>query len=326
MPKEQPKNHQLLIKAPKNDLLTLEDFIAFAQHFPSYHEALKYLISLAKASPVVEFQKCECFNEIPNQPDYIECAEKNEKGKVISARTLKREHCYFVCPSSSIVKVELNQEVKKRRLEQEVSTLENKKNGLIDEIKELEPKLEEKTKEDHLLTEGIKNLRKLAAAENWPEQRKELEEKHQNEIAELKRGYEEKLTEKDKEILTLKSTPNAEHSEPQTIEETMVQRETETTIQRKVMQQGKIETEKPSSTEIYEKYARRELFKNKEILCPISSQYVNVRDFCFHECQHIFRCEYYLSLIHGEIPKEAQTREKETTHTEAHTEAQEQKA
>lgn len=320
MQKETNK-HQLLIKAPKNDSSTLEDFIAFAQSFRSYHEALKNLCSLLKSSQIVEFQSCKNFNELPNQPDYVECSTMDEKGKVISSKTLTRKQCYYGCPKSDIVKVEVNLQAKITKLEKEIPKLENKK-------QELEISLEEKKKEKDVWTEEIKNLRKLEEAENWPEQRKELEEKHQKELDRMKQGYEDKLREKDQKILTLENQPNAEHSKPQsqTIEETMVQRETETTIQRKVMQQGKIETEKPSSTEIYEKYARRELFKNKEILCPISSQYVNVRDFCFHECQHIFGCEYYPSLIHGEIPKEAQTREKETTHTEAHTEAQEQKA
>jgi len=318
-----PKRHQLSIKAPRKDHLSLEDFRAIAQHFPSDYEALKYLISVTKSPQFTEHQDCVFYGgEYPDDSKFVICLKEAQKKKGLKFKKFeKREYCYLACPSSYFVKKELNLEAKKIKLEGQVSAFEKKKQGIIDEIKELELTLDEKKKEDHDLTEGIKNLRKLEKAENWLEQKKELEEKHKNEIDKLKQEYEEKLRQKDKEILTLQSLP-AEYSEPEpeTIEETMVHRKT--TFSRKAIQTGKAEAEEPNQNlgaEIYQDYlknARKEQFKNKEILCPLTTKYVSIIDFCFSKCQHILDCEYYLSLIDGKISEGAQIREKATTNHE----------
>lgn len=267
-----PKRHQLSIKFPKDELQTLQDFIAFAQHFPSYRQTLGYLISLGKASPIVEFQTCQHFNEIPDQPDHILC--KNEDGKKTIKRTLTRNYCYSGCSESSIKKVELNQEARKARLDREISTLEEKK-------KELEPKVTKLTKEFFDLIERIKRAEKIARDENLKQETDDLKAKPKTEIKQKDEEPQVKAEPQEKgELPAMKTSIETER------------------ITERVMEKQKIVQEPVLS----------DLFKGKEILCPMTDKYVSITEQCERKCQTYPVCELYPSINEGKIPEGAKIR------------------
>jgi FtsZ-binding cell division protein ZapB len=282
-----PKRHQLCIKFSKDQLQILENFITLSQKFSSYAECLDYLNSLAKSSKIVQFQKCEHFNEIPHQPDYIEC-EKVLDGKKTITSTKTREYCYFGCPSSSIVKAEVNLALKIEAQKVEFSTLEKKIKGFIDEIKELEPKLIEKRKEDHELTEGIKNLQKIR--DGLREENENLTKKHDAKAKKIK-DLEEQETQFSKIEPQIKSEPpekTISEPQPQVIKETFEKTKITKEILIKGVDEGKI-------------------------LCPKSGQQVNMKEQCnMPNCPTFLNCKPYVDRINALYGRYHETQEQET--------------
>jgi hypothetical protein len=284
---KRPKRYQLLIKASEKDHSALEDFIAIAQHFPTHYEALKYLNSLGKCSPVVEFQQCERFSEIPNNPNYIECRITNEKGKTVDTSIRQKQYCFYGCKSSSIVKVELNQQAKRERLKVEISILEDKKKGLTDEIKELEPKKAELTSKVNKLESEIKNLIKLKG--NY-----ETEIKEKVEILE---GLTEKIKDFEEQETQLSKIEPLTRAEPQENAELPAMKtsiETERTTERVIEKQ-----------KIVQEPMLPDIFEGKKILCPTTKDYVSITEQCKRKCLDAITCEFYLSINEGKIPEGA---------------------
>jgi FtsZ-binding cell division protein ZapB len=283
-----PKRHQLSIKFRKDQLQILKDFITLSQKFPSHAEYLDHLISLTKSSKIVQFQQCEHFNEIPQHPDYIEC-EKPLDGKKTITSTLKREYCYFGCPSSHMVKIELNLALKIQAQTLEASRLEKEKKGFIDEIKELEPKLDEKRKEDHELTEGIKNLQKIR--DSLRDENENLTKKHDAKAKKIK-DLEEQETQFSKIEPQIKSEPperTISEPQPQVIKETF---------------------------EKTEKITKEILIKGVDegkILCPKSGQQVNMKEQCnMPNCPTFLNCKPYVDRINALYGRYHETQEQKT--------------
>jgi hypothetical protein len=293
-----PKRDELCITFRKDQLQIKEDFIAIAQNFSSYAQLLEYLNSLAKSPQFVEYQKCEFFSENPDAPDYIVCLREAVERKSLKFRVnKKRQDCFLACRSSSIVKVELDQEAKKTRLDLEVSTLQKKKKGLIDEIPKLEQKLIELRLEDSKWKDGIEGLKKIAKAENLKQQIDDLKEKNNVEIENLKKKHNAEIKDKYGIIETLakkikdfkEQQTQLSKIEPQTKAEspaTITQAQPpamETTVEVKVFQKPVVVPD---------------VSEEKKILCPKTNQEVSMKEQCkMPNCKDFLECKLYVQTI-----------------------------
>ena len=291
-----PKKHQLLIKGRKYEYSAFEDFIAIAQHFPRHYEVLQYLNSLAKSPQIVECQECGYCSEIPHEPDYIECRKPFQTQKTSKIKR-KRAYCYFQCKSSSIVKIELNQQAKKERFEGEVSVLQKKKKGLIDEIPKLESDIVEKRKIDSDLVEGIKNLRKIAKDENLPEKIKELEKKHKEEIENLKKKHEAEIKDKNGIIDTL--TKKIKDFKEQQTQLSKIEPQTKAESPATITQAQPPAMETTVEVKVFQKpVVVPDVSEEKKILCPKTNQEVRMKEQCkMPNCKDFLECKLYVQTI-----------------------------
>jgi hypothetical protein len=293
-----PKRQELCITFRKDQLQIKEDFIAIAQNFSSYAQLLEYLNSLAKSPQFVEYQKCEFFSENPDAPDYIVCLREAVERKSLKFRVnKKREDCFLACRSSSIVKVELNQEAKKTRLDLEVSTLEKKKKSLEDKITKLEPQVREFTTKFSDLKTCIGVLEKIARDKDLEKVIENLKEKHNVEMENLKKKHEAEIKDKNGIIETLakkikdfkEQQTQLSKIEPQTKAEspaTITQAQPpamETTVEVKVFQKPVVVPD---------------VSEEKKILCPKTNQEVSMKEQCkMPNCKDFLECKLYVQTI-----------------------------